>query len=162
MAMAYLLHPEERIGLEILSGVWLGLPPYKGIDYKNILDEDLEDLAAMNARDVCRTFNLYRPLADELNKQPHLSRTYQWLLRPAIAALVDITVNGVPVDQDRLGVLAEEVEAEVEELLARLRALTRTPQPTARRPGRAEGSIPTAPSRWLTSCSILRGCRSSG
>lgn len=117
MAMAYLLHPEERKGLEILSGVWLGLPPYKGVDYKNILEEPFEKVAEMNGRDTARTFRLFRPLADELNQKPHLSRTYQWLLMPAITALVDITLRGVPVDRQRLQDLEDELTAELAEKL---------------------------------------------
>lgn len=118
MAMAYLLHPEERKGLELLSGVYLGLPPYKGIDYKNIESEPLDELAAMNGRDACRTFNLFRPLANELNERPHLSRTYQWLLLPAIQALSAMTIRGVPLDMERVEALKVELEAD----LARLRA----------------------------------------
>lgn len=129
MAMAYLLHPEERKGLEILSGVYLGLPPYKGVDYKNILEEPMEEVAAMNGRDVCRTYNLFRPLADEMNEFPHLSRTYQWLLLPAISRLVDITVRGVPVDRSRLETLEQELQVDLDRALDALQAQVGPPDP---------------------------------
>jgi DNA polymerase-1 len=129
MAMAYLLHPEERKGLQVLTGVYLGLPPYKDVDYKNILDEPIEKVIEMNGRDVARTYNLFRPLADELNQKPHLSRTYQWLLLPAITALVGITLNGVPVDRERLAALEETLAAELEVRLASLRAQVGDPDP---------------------------------
>lgn len=129
MAMAYLLHPEERKGLQILSGVYLGLPPYKDVDYKNILNEPIEKIAEMNGRDTVRTFQLFRPLADELNQNPHLSRTYQWLLLPAITALVGITLNGVPVDRTRLAALEGDLSAELDAKLLALRSQVDKPIP---------------------------------
>lgn len=129
MAMAYLLHPEERKGLQVLSGVYLGLPPYKDIDYKNILNEDLQDVARMNGRDAARTFLLFRPLADEMNQFSHLSRTYQWLLLPAVSALVDITVRGVPVDRERLKTLELELQADLDQALAKLQVQVGPPDP---------------------------------
>lgn len=129
MAMAYLLHPEEKKGLQILSGVYLGLPPYKDVDYKNILDEPKEKIAEMNGRDVARTYQLFRPLADELNERPHLSRTYQWLLLPAISALVDITINGVPLDLERLAVLEAELADELKGVLEKIAGQVGLPDP---------------------------------
>lgn len=127
MAMAYLLHPEEKKGLQILSGVYLGLPPYKDVDYKNIKDEPIEKVLEMNARDTARTYKLFRPLADELNQHPHLSRTYQWLLVPAISNLVDITLRGVPLDQERLAVLEDELATTEAEHRATLQGLVGPP-----------------------------------
>lgn len=127
MAMAYLLHEEERKGLEVLSSVYLGEPPYKGVDYKNILDEPLEKIARMNGKDALRTYRLFRPLADELNKNPDLSRIYQWLLLPAVNALIEVTENGVPVDRQRLEELTRVKEAERVTLLTRLQEATPAP-----------------------------------
>lgn len=129
MAMHYLLHPEEKKGLQVLSGVYLGLPPYKDVDYKNILEEPIKQVAEMNGRDAARTLMLYRPLADALNEHPHLSRTYQWLLRPAIQALVDITVRGVPVDRQRLDELRSELTVELEGVRKILQDLAGEPAP---------------------------------
>lgn len=109
MAMAYLLHENERKSLEVLSSVWLGLPPYKDVDYEHILDEPFEKVIEMNGKDVLRTFNLFRPLADRLNEDKDTSRTYQWLLMPAIRTLVEVTENGVPLDMDRLDALEKEL-----------------------------------------------------
>jgi DNA polymerase-1 len=93
--------------------VHLGEPPYKGVDYKSILDEPFDKVARMNGKDANRTFRLFRPLADELNKSPRLSRLYQWLLMPAVRTLLRVTEHGVPVDQERLAVLTTELETEV-------------------------------------------------
>lgn len=141
MAMAYLIHPEERKSLQLLSGVYLKLPPYKDVQYKDILSEPVEKVVLMNGRDVARTYLLYRPLADELNQNSHLSRTYQWLLLPAISALVQITRNGVPVDAGRLEELSEAVREEEAELLAELQALTPPPGRTYGKPDWPKGGF---------------------
>lgn len=129
MAMAYLLRDDERKGLEILSSVYLGEPPYKGVDYQAILDEPLAKVALMNGKDTLRTFRLFRPLADELNEQPALSRIYQWLLMPAINALIRCTENGVPVDRERMADLTAMKEAAEAEALEKLRTLAPDPDP---------------------------------
>lgn len=129
MAMAYLLHEDERKGLEILSSVYLGEPPYKGIDYMKILEEPLSEIVLMNGKDTLRTFRLFRPLADELNENKQLSRVYQWLLMPAVNALIDVTLNGVPVDRDRLTALTATKEQAEADALVRLQELAPTPSP---------------------------------
>jgi DNA polymerase I-like protein with 3'-5' exonuclease and polymerase domains len=139
MAMQYLLDPDGQgrgirpptkpNALETVSKYWLNLTDYKDVDYKNILDEPFEKVAEMNGEDVCRTFNLYRPLADELNKDKQLSRIYQWLLMPAVNELIEVTLAGVPLDQARLTALTESFSEEVGHLLDKLRAATPDPDP---------------------------------
>jgi uracil-DNA glycosylase family 4 len=120
MAMAFLINEAERKGLQWLSSVYLGLPPYKDVDYQNILDEPFEKVALMNGRDVCRTFNLYRPLADKINEDKALLRLYAWLLMPAVRALIDVTTNGIPVDEAYLDTLREELNIDLERAAVRL------------------------------------------
>ena len=139
LAMQYLLDPDGQgrgirppkkpNSLEVVSEYWLGLPEYKGIDYKNILEEDWNDVAIMNGEDVCRTFNLFRPLADELNKDTALSRIYQWILMPAVNELIEVTLNGIPLDQERLASLTEDFSEQVAGLLSELREATPDPDP---------------------------------
>ena len=96
MAMQYLLDPDEPKSLSVLSEKFLGLPDYKDVDYHNILDEPIEKVFQMNAEDVARTWQIYRPLADQLNAQPDLSKVYQWLLLPAIEELILHKVHAPP------------------------------------------------------------------
>lgn len=120
MAIQYLLDVDERKGLEFLSSLLLKEAPYKGINYEKILEEPLDDIVQMNARDALRTFKLFRPLADKLNENPPLLRLYRWLLLPAINALISVTENGVPVDTDnleRLGNFLEEEQVKLDGLL---------------------------------------------
>jgi len=127
MAMQYLLDPDKPKGLQILSEEYLGLPEYKDVDYKNILNEDFEKVAKMNGEDTCRTFNLLQPLADQLNADPALSRVYQWVLMPAVNELIEITQTGIPLDGGRLAKVTERTEKEVEVLLDNLREATPPP-----------------------------------
>ncbi len=127
MAMQYLLDPDEPKSLEALSWKYLELGPYKDVDYKNILDEPFEKVAEMNAEDVRRTFALVRPLGDLLNADDGLRKVYSWLLIPAIGALIDVTLDGMPVDRDRLAALTDAFSSKVDTLLLSLRAATPSP-----------------------------------
>ena len=139
MAMQYLLDPDGQgrgifrgdnpNSLETVSNTLLGLTSYKDVDYKNILEEDWMKVATMNGEDVCRTFNIWRPLADQLNSDKNLSRIYQWLLMPAINELIEVTLAGIPLDQGRLTALTESFSQEVAGLLDELRAATPSPNP---------------------------------
>jgi DNA polymerase-1 len=129
MAIQYLLDPDLEKDLESLSIRYLGLESYKDVDYKNILNEKWEKVAQMNGEDACRTFNLFRPLADELNKDKKLLRIYQWLLMPAVNELIEVTRDGVPLDPERLTALTEAFAEQVGHLLADLRAATPPPDP---------------------------------
>ena len=120
MAMQYLLDPDEPKSLEELSGKYLGLEPYKDVNYKNILEEPIEKVIAMNGEDVRRTFNLFRPLADLINKDKQLSRIYQWLLMPTVNALIQVTQNGINVDKEKLDELSTAYTERVEEGLKKL------------------------------------------
>jgi len=128
MAMQYLLDPDLPKSLEEMSEAILGLPAYKGVDYHHILEEDWDVVAEMNAEDTRRTFNLFRPLADKINKDKALSKIYQWLLMPAIQELIEITLTGVPLDGERLAKLTIDSEEEASTLLTDLRDTTPLPE----------------------------------
>ena len=130
MAMQYLLDSDNIAtpkSLEACSERWLGLKGYKNVDYENIEDEPFEKVALMNGEDTLRTFNLVRPMGDELNADPALSRVYQWIVMPAINELIEITNNGIPLDGERLAEATAAKEAEVEQLLSDLRSATPLP-----------------------------------
>jgi DNA polymerase-1 len=124
MAMAYVLNPEDRKGLEYLSSVLLGEPPYKGVDYKKVLDEDMDKIIEMNGRDALRTWRIRGALFEKLNERPALSRVYQFILMPAINIAIEATANGVPVDRERLAALRERLVQEKDSLLAQIHEIT--------------------------------------
>lgn len=127
MAIQYLLDPDEPKSLEDLSLKYLGLEGYKDVDYHNILNEPFEKVAEMNAEDVRRTFNLYRPLADEMNKNKALSRVYQWIILPGINELIEVTKSGIPLDLDRFQPVWDWYEKVVAEARADLEEFTAAP-----------------------------------
>jgi DNA polymerase I-like protein with 3'-5' exonuclease and polymerase domains len=129
MAMQYLLDPDKKKSLEYLSEEYLGLPAYKSVDYHNILEEPWDKVAAMNGEDAVRTYNLLRPLGDQLNNDPALSRVYQWILMPAINDLIEITHNGIPLVGDRVATVTAATRKEADELLVSLRQDTPVPDP---------------------------------
>jgi len=120
MAMAYLLNPDERKGLEFLSSMLLGEAPYKGVDYKRVLEEPMDKILEMNGKDALRTWRLRGTLFEKLNEEPALSRVYQFLLMPALNAAIEITEAGVPIDSGRLAALRKGLEAEATSLKASL------------------------------------------
>jgi DNA polymerase I-like protein with 3'-5' exonuclease and polymerase domains len=128
MAMQYLLDPDEPKSLEELSIKYLGLEPYKDVDYKNILDEPFEKVAEMNAEDVRRTFNLYRPLANLINADKRLNRVYQWIIMPGINELIQVTLNGLPVDRERFDPLLSSYQAKVQQMRSDLEKFTAAPR----------------------------------
>ena len=135
MAMAYLLNQSDpraktsRKGLEHLSITILGEKPYKDVDYKNILDEPWEKVAAMNGRDAINTLRLHSPLMGRLESNPRLHAIYKWILMPAVNCLIGVTENGVPVDRDNLATLTEELAKERAGLLEWLQENTPDPDP---------------------------------
>lgn len=129
MALAYLLGDYESKGLQSLSEAVLGLEAYKDVDYAHILDEPFEKIAKMNGEDACRTWKLFRPLADRVNEDPALLRLYRWLLMPAVNALIDVTRNGVPVDISYLTKISEKISGDFRELESELFEITPPPDP---------------------------------
>lgn len=122
-AMQYLLDPDgqgRRIAqkpnsLENVSKYWLELEPYKNVNYEKIKEEPIESVALMNCEDARRTFNLYRPLADQLNKDKQLSRIYQWVLMPTVNALITVTEHGINIDKETLDEVTSTYQSKVEE-----------------------------------------------
>ena len=129
MALQYLLDPDEPKGLDDLVVTVLGLEKYKDVDYKNILDEPWEKIVQMNGADAIHTWNLYRPLADKMNDSPALSKVYQWIIMPAIEELIQATINGIPVDAERLKLLTIVKDAEAKVLQHDLIAGVPDPDP---------------------------------
>ena len=123
MAMAYVLNPEERKGLEYLSAVLLGEPPYKSVDYKKVLEESMDEIIEMNGQDVLRTHRIRGVLFEKLNAEPALSRVYQYILIPAINAAIEMTEAGVPIDRERLSALRDVLTQEYTALLAEIQEL---------------------------------------
>ena len=129
-AMQYLLDPDghgrglfgqKPNSLATATKHLLGVEEeWKTINYEKIKEEEWEDVARMNGEDVLHTYNIFRPLADQLNQDKQLSKLYQWLLMPAVNALIEVTFRGIPVDVERLERVTEKYEALVRKEKAEL------------------------------------------
>lgn len=124
MTAQYLIDPDQRKGLEYLSGIYLGLAPYKNVDYKNILDEDRDKILTMNGIDAIRTYRLYdeilkpKVIADE-----RVNRLFQFLMMPAVNALLELELKGIPIDTGRLADLTERYQERHDEQIALMRRM---------------------------------------
>ena len=120
LGIQYLLDVEARKGLEVLAQRWLGMPPWKAVDYKNIMDEPLDSLVELVGRDADVTLQLWAPMMSALEKRPQLLTLYDELLMPAMRTLADMEWEGVPVSYDRLedlwGDTSNELEAVIENI----------------------------------------------
>lgn len=111
MSAQFLIDPDQRKGLQFLSGIYLGLPPYKDVDYENIEDEDINKVMAMNGKDAIRTWRLYEEVfRPRLEKDERVRRLFSFLLMPAINALLELELGGMPIDLDRLADLTDKYQ----------------------------------------------------
>ena len=121
MVVQYLLDVEAPKNLEALALRWLGQKKWKDIDYKAPEEEDLQTLARLNANDADVTLRLFDPMAAALTAVPELRQLYTKLMVPLSEALVDMELQGVPVDRERLLDLHAEVGNELDGLLDDIR-----------------------------------------
>jgi uracil-DNA glycosylase family 4 len=129
MTAQYIIDPNQKKSLEFLSGIHLGLPPYKDVDYKNIENEPFEKIGTMNAIDASRTWRLYEEVyKPRISEDTRLNRLFQFLMLPAIDALLELELGGIPIDLDRLGDLEIELEDRKAELVEELRDMTKRPK----------------------------------
>ena len=124
----YLLDVEAPKGLEALGQRWLGLPPWKDIDYKAPEKEDLEDLRELCERDAEVTLRLYEPMSEALKAEPSLNLLFDTLLMPAMSALMEMEYEGVPVDLEKLADLTAETEDALNILLEDIRRIAGEPE----------------------------------
>lgn len=128
MTAQYLIDPDQKKGLEFLSAVYLGLPPYKDVDYRKILSEPPDKIAQMNGIDAIRTFRLYSEvMKPKIVADDRLNRLFQFLMMPAVNALLELELGGIPMDMFRLGKLTGEYYLAHQRQLERLRAFAEDP-----------------------------------
>lgn len=107
MTAQYLIDPESRKDLQYMSGLYLGLPPYKDVDYKHIEDEPWEKVGQMNGVDAVRTYRLGQKLVPRFKKDERLHMLMYELMLPAIETLLVAEIEGIPIDRERLRSVTE-------------------------------------------------------
>jgi len=126
MVAQYLLDVELSKGLTDLAHRWLGLPPWKDIDYKHPEEEDISVLAQLNGRDADLTLQLRAPLAAALDMAGQ-SLLFNELMMPVSKTLCDMELGGIPVDRERLLNLLDDVDSELDDLLNDIRDIAGKP-----------------------------------
>ena len=126
MVAQYLLDVEASKGLTDLAARYLGLPPWKDINYKHPEEEDISVLAQLNGRDADLTLQLHAPLAAELAREAQLD-LFNELMMPVSKTLCDMEVGGIPVDRERLLNLLDDVDSELADLLNDIRDVAGKP-----------------------------------
>ena len=117
----YVLDVEAPKSLTALVQRYLGLPPWKDIDYKHPEEESLDVLGRLCGRDADATLRVWQRLSHEIYSNHNALLIYRELLQPASTALCEMEWNGVQVDLDRLQDLTERTEDEIERLTDAIR-----------------------------------------
>ncbi|WP_116128210.1 DNA polymerase I [Lewinella sp. IMCC34183] len=129
MVMHYLLHPDKRHKMDIVSEEYLNYKPVpiealigKGKKQLTMRDVPVEKVVAYACEDADITLRLYHALWPELEEE-ELTELYEMVEAPLIPVLRDIELAGINVDgeflQEYSKVLTEElrsIEKEVHEL----------------------------------------------
>jgi DNA polymerase I-like protein with 3'-5' exonuclease and polymerase domains len=76
------------------------------------------------AIDTCATLELYTKFKPIVDKNPKLLNLYNQLLIPALSALIDIELVGVPLDKRRLEFAKEGIDAAIEKAVIHLYTLS--------------------------------------
>jgi DNA polymerase I len=128
LAMQYLLNINLSKGLEDLAKRWLNLDGWKDIDYKHPEEEDLMTLCTLCGRDADVTLQVFHAMRNSLVSDTKLNNLYEELMRPAMYALSNMEIQGIPIDRDRLGDLTVEVEERLETLLEDIKDMAGDPK----------------------------------
>lgn len=101
MLAIHLLNENVQKGLKPQAQARLGVPPW-GIDTKNLLEKDLDDILEYNVLDTWYMYHIKQQLAEELKKQPRLAKIMKYIMMDGVNELVDAEMRGIWLDVERL------------------------------------------------------------
>ncbi len=130
MVAHYLLQPEQRHNMDYLSEVYLEYTPVhieqligeKGKVQKSMSEVDIHDITEYAAEDADITWQLYRKLYAELEKNSMLDMAMK-IEMPLIYVLADMEFTGVCIDSKFLSEYSKELNAKSAELESKIYAL---------------------------------------
>ena len=119
MVAHYLLHPEEKHGMDFLSKKYLNYEPIsiesligkKGKNQGVMTDVDIDEVTVYACEDADITFQLKKIIANELQDNG-LESLYFDVEEPLTSSLVEMERNGVAIDTDFLKKYSEELSIE--------------------------------------------------
>lgn len=123
MLAHYLLDPDTRHGMDVLSENYLGYTPVsiteligkKGKNQGNMRDVDMEIIKEYAAEDADITLQLkavFEPMLAEIK----VKKLAEEIENPLVYVLADMEIEGVRIDMDQLNVYSKELEIEVNRL----------------------------------------------
>ncbi|MDR3236787.1 MAG: DNA polymerase I [Prevotellaceae bacterium] len=134
MLMHYLLDPESRHNMNVLSRQFLNYAPVdieeligkKGVRQGSMADVPLEKIAAYAAEDADVTFQLKEILEERL-KEENLFELYCSMEAPLIGVLADMEYEGVRIDAGSLLEYGKKLQADMVALEEDIRQLSGVP-----------------------------------
>jgi DNA polymerase-1 len=122
MLAHYLIEPEMRHGMDLMSGHYLNYDPVsiteligkKGLKQSNMREVELELIKEYAAEDADITLQLYNKLAPELTKN-NLDKLFETVEMPLVTVLASMENEGVRLDtgalKDMSNLLADDISA---------------------------------------------------
>ena len=122
MLAHYVIEPEGRRSMDLLSGQYLGYEPVsiesiigkKGKNQGSMRDAELEQIKEYAAEDADITLQLKHCFAPLLKKK-EVTRVFEEVENPLVRVLVDMEYEGVKVDTDFLNEYSKVLEAEAKQ-----------------------------------------------
>lgn len=135
MLAHYALDETEKHGLKILAQEIFGLPDYEADlikEYLRSVNDDygkipFDKLAQYAVWDVAVTLELRERFWDALEEEGRLEWPMLNLLMPAQDRFTKSQLEGIPIDPDYLTRAAERLQAEMDDLVAKMRAMAGKP-----------------------------------
>lgn len=125
LILEYCKDMEISKGLTDLAKRYLGVKPWKDINYKHPEREDPEVLGRLCGRDASYTVQVWNKQSE--NMEPALRRLYTTQMTTQIV-LMDMEIEGIPVDKERLSNQIERVQDEVDRLLEDIQVMAKQPK----------------------------------
>ncbi|MEH0154895.1 DNA polymerase I [Limibacter armeniacum] len=121
MLAHYLLHPEQRHGMDHLSTVYLNYEPVsietligkKGKNQLSMREVPVENAAEYAAEDADITLQLKQVFAPMLDKEPKLKKLLEEIEIPLVKVLAEVEMNGVKIDTENLANSSKELEVTI-------------------------------------------------
>jgi DNA polymerase I len=128
MLAHYLIEPEKRHGMDILSEDFLNYTPVsieeiigkKGVKQGNMRDADIEKVKEYAAEDADITLQLRDKLHPMLAQNPSAVQLFEEVEMPLTQVLCDIEMEGVKLDIDFLAAMSKVLEKDMLEVQTRV------------------------------------------
>ncbi|GAA4828659.1 DNA polymerase I [Algivirga pacifica] len=124
MIAHYLLHPEQRHGMDYLAENYLNYQPVsietligkKGKNQKSMRDVPVGEACEYAAEDADITLQLKEVLSPKLEEEKALNALFKDIEMPLVSVLAEIELNGVKIDTQALSSISGELEVEIAQL----------------------------------------------